>query len=173
MNSSTSTTYTYCQQIQRSSKKRREASLPEKKTWSSQWEEQNKWRRRMDLSWRQSKQISLYPPIWERVSCYVSLQSRSICPSTPSHRHVSPSSPQTESSHQQSSWLIPSLLPITPLAPQTGARANTTPGPAFKQLSLWLYATPTNAASVKSNILVHLQLKNYSSFRIHRKIQWR
>lgn len=110
------------------SMKRRKAILPQKKTRSSQWEEKNKCRRRMNLSWRQSKQIYLYPPIWERVSCYVSLQSWSICPSNPSHRHVSPSSPQTESSHQQSSWLIPSLLPITPLASQTCAHANSSQG---------------------------------------------
>lgn len=56
-------------------------------------EKRKKWRRRMNLSWRQSKQISLSSPIWERVSCYVSLQSQSICPLPPFHRHVSPSSP--------------------------------------------------------------------------------
>lgn len=107
--------------------KRREATLPEKDKIIPMKREKEV-EKEDESVLEESKHIYLYPPIWERVSCYISLQSRSICPSTPSHRHVSPSSPQTDSSHQQSSWLIPSLLPITLLAPQTCAHANSSQG---------------------------------------------
>lgn len=156
-----------------SSRKRREASLADIKTRSSQWEEQKKWKRRINLSWRQSKQICLYPPIWARVSCYVSSQSRSICPSTPSHSMSAPPPHRQKApiSTAPDSSLVCSQLPCwlhRPVPMPTYPRAR------FQTALTLAYKSPSNTASVKSRDphLVHLQLKHYSSFSQHRNIWW-
>lgn len=102
----------------------------------------------MNLSWRQSKQISFYPPIWERVSCYSMRSGASVLhlPPTdmsapPPHTQKAPISRAPDSSlvcSQLLRWLHrPTAMPAHPRA-------------HFQTALTMAYTTPSNTASVKS-----------------------